>query len=98
MAIESTESILNTAAKAGSTLKSVVLVSSAAAVFNMPFEQKLYTENDWNTTSEDIVRENGNDAGGFHSYLASKTAAEKVFWKFRENNRPSFGMTSLLPT
>ncbi|KAI1810149.1 NAD(P)-binding protein [Poronia punctata] len=98
LAVESTENILHTAVKAGNSLQSVVVVSSAAAVFDMPFENRIYTENDWNTTSEDIVREKGDEAGGFHAYLASKTAAEKVFWKFREENKPSFAMTTLLPT
>ncbi|KAI0391275.1 hypothetical protein F5Y17DRAFT_20028 [Xylariaceae sp. FL0594] len=98
VALESTESVLDSATRAGRALQSFVLMSSTAAVFDMPFENKLYTENDWNTTSEAIVHEQGDEAGGFHSYLASKTAAEKLFWKFREERKPSFAMTSLLPT
>ncbi|KAI0533056.1 hypothetical protein GGR58DRAFT_138617 [Xylaria digitata] len=98
IAVESTASVLTAATKMGRTMKSVVLVSSAAALFNLPLENRLYTEKDWNTTSEDIVDRDGDNAGGFHAYLASKTAAEKLFWKFRDDHRPLFGMTALQPT
>ncbi|KAI1308898.1 hypothetical protein F5Y03DRAFT_393265 [Xylaria venustula] len=98
IAAESTESVLNAAVKAGRTMTSVVLVSSAAALFDLPIENRLYTEKDWNTTSEHIVERDGDKAGGFHAYLASKTAAERLFWRFRDNHQPSFGMTALQPT
>lgn len=98
MAVESIECVLDAAQRAGPTMKSVVMLSSSAALFDMPFENRHYTENDWNTTSEHIVHEQGNDAGGFHAYLAGKTAAEKLFWKYRTECRPSFAMTALQPT
>jgi nucleoside-diphosphate-sugar epimerase len=98
IAVESTESVLDAAVRAGRTVKSVVLVSSTAAIFDMPFETRHYTEVDWNTTSEHVVQCEGNNAGGFNAYLASKTAAEKVFWKFRNDHRPSFAMTALQPS
>lgn len=79
-------------------MSGVVFVSSAAALFDIPLEDRLYTENDWNTTSEPILKRDGDKAGGFHAYLASKTAAEKEFWHFRDSYRPSFGMTALQPT
>ncbi|KAI0205060.1 hypothetical protein F4808DRAFT_448171 [Astrocystis sublimbata] len=98
IATESTARALGAATRANETMKSVVLMSSAAALFDMPMEERLYTENDWNTTSEQLVKQNGDEAGGFHAYLASKTAAEKVFWQFRDTYRPSFGTTTLQPT
>ncbi|KAI0909021.1 hypothetical protein F4823DRAFT_625159 [Ustulina deusta] len=98
IAVESTASVLSAAWKAGRTMNSVVLVSSAAALFDVPLENRLYTEKDWNTTSEQIVDRDGDQAGGFHAYLASKTAAERLFWRFRDDHRPSFGMTALQPT
>jgi nucleoside-diphosphate-sugar epimerase len=98
IALESTAAVLGAAVKSGSAMESVVFMSSAAALFDPPMENRLYTENDWNTASEDIVAQDGDKAGGFHSYLASKTAAEKLFWKFRDVHRPSFGMTTLQPT
>ncbi|KAI0491167.1 hypothetical protein F4859DRAFT_501190 [Xylaria cf. heliscus] len=98
IATESTARVLSAATKTRETINSVILVSSAAALFDIPMEDRLYTENDWNTTSEDILKRDGDKAGGFHAYLASKTAAEKAFWQFRESYSPSFGMTALQPT
>ncbi|KAJ2988477.1 hypothetical protein NUW58_g3958 [Xylaria curta] len=98
ISVESTARVLSAAMKASHTIRSVVLMSSSAALFDLPFENRLYTENDWNTTSEEIVNRDGDKAGGFHAYLASKTAAEKLFWKFRDDYRPPFAMTALQPT
>ncbi|TGJ83920.1 hypothetical protein E0Z10_g4837 [Xylaria hypoxylon] len=98
IAVESTASVLSAAVKTGRIMNSVVLVSSAAALFDLPLENRHYTEKDWNTMSEQIVDRDGDKAGGFHAYLASKTAAERLFWKFRDDHRPSFGMTALQPT
>lgn len=98
IAVESTASILSAALKTSRTMDSVVFMSSAAALFDLPLENRLYTEKDWNTTSEEVIVRDGDEAGGFDAYLASKTAAEKLFWKFRDDNRPSFGMITLQPT
>ncbi|KAI1819617.1 hypothetical protein F4861DRAFT_534313 [Xylaria intraflava] len=96
--VDSTAVVLNAAMDAGRTMKSVVFLSSAAALFDLPMEDRLYTERDWNTTSERIFEQKGEDTGGFHAYLASKTKAEKLFWKFRDDHKPSFAMTALQPT
>ncbi|RYC59063.1 hypothetical protein CHU98_g7149 [Xylaria longipes] len=98
IATESTARVLSAAARTGETMNSVVLVSSAAALFDIPLESRHYTEKDWNTTSEQILKREGDDAGGLNAYLASKTAAERAFWKFRDTYAPSFGMTALQPT
>ncbi|KAI1746285.1 hypothetical protein F4680DRAFT_455460 [Xylaria scruposa] len=98
IATESTTRVLSAAMRTSDTMKSVVFMSSAAALFDMPLENRLYTEKDWNTTSEQIVKLEGEKAGGFHAYLASKTAAERAFWQFRDSHQPSFGMTALQPT
>lgn len=39
-----------------------------------------YTEADWNVDSIPQVEEKGVEADGMHSYLASKTLAEKALW------------------
>ncbi|KAI1424377.1 hypothetical protein F5Y12DRAFT_715325 [Xylaria sp. FL1777] len=98
MVVESTASVLSAAVKTSRTMKSVVFMSSAAALFDVPMENRLYTEKDWNTASEEIVAREGDKAGGLQAYLASKTAAEKYFWKFKDDHRPSFGMTTLQAT
>ncbi|KAI1820928.1 hypothetical protein F4861DRAFT_32163 [Xylaria intraflava] len=98
IAVDSTIAVLNAAMKAGSDMDAVVFVSSAAAMFDLPMENRNYTEKDWNTKSEPIFEEKGEDTGGFHAYLASKTRAERLFWKFRDDHRPSFAMAALQPT
>jgi nucleoside-diphosphate-sugar epimerase len=100
--VKSTETVLNAAAKAGDAMESVVLVSSAAAMFDlyddMLLQGRLYTEKDWNNYSEQVLKEKGDLAGYLHGYLESKTAGEKLFWKFRQEHKPSFAMTALQPT
>lgn len=44
----------------------------------MANELARYTESDWNVDSIPHVEEKGVEADGLHSYLASKTLAEKV--------------------
>ncbi|CAJ2507348.1 Uu.00g085340.m01.CDS01 [Anthostomella pinea] len=98
LAFDSTSSILESALKAGPQLQSVVYMSSAAAVFDMPAARRTHTEKDWNTTAEEIVKEHGTETDGVTAYMASKTAAERLFWKFREDYKPAFGMTALQPS
>ncbi|KAI1376615.1 NAD(P)-binding protein [Hypoxylon crocopeplum] len=98
MAVSSTEGVLYSALKAGPQLQSVVYMSSAAAIFDVPPEPGVYTEKNWNTTSEPAVTKLGSDAGGLHAYCASKTAAERMFLRFRDERKPAFGMTTVQAT
>ncbi|KAI1266534.1 hypothetical protein F5Y18DRAFT_444985 [Xylariaceae sp. FL1019] len=98
VAVDGTQNVLNAAQRAGAQLRSVVLASSTAALFNFPLESRIYDEKDWNTTSEQIMSQKGDEADTFNAYLASKTAAEKLFWAFRKEYKPSFSMTSILPS
>ncbi|KAI1458480.1 NAD(P)-binding protein [Annulohypoxylon moriforme] len=98
MNVSGTMGILESASKAGPQIKSVVLMSSAAAIFDVPTEPGIYSEKNWNTTSEPAVAQLGSEAGGLHAYCASKTAGERAFWKFRDERKPSFSMTTLQAT
>ncbi|KAI0003439.1 NAD(P)-binding protein [Xylariaceae sp. FL0662B] len=98
MAVDGVTSILDSAAKAGPQLQSVLLMSSAAAMFDVPPKTGVYSENDWNTTSEAAVQKLGRDAGGLHAYCASKSAAERAFWGFREGRKPRFSMATIQAT
>lgn len=49
-------------------------------IFTMVNELARYTESDWNVDSIPHVEEKGVEADGMHSYLASKTLAEKALW------------------
>ncbi|KAI1214755.1 NAD(P)-binding protein [Annulohypoxylon truncatum] len=98
MNISGTMGILESASKAGPKVKSVVLMSSVAANFDVPTQPGIYSEENWNTTSEPAIAQLGSEAGGLHAYCASKTAGERAFWKFREERNPSFSMTTLQAT
>ncbi|KAI0834626.1 NAD(P)-binding protein [Hypoxylon sp. FL0890] len=98
MAVNSTKGILESALKAGPQLQSVILMSSAAAIFDVPTEPGVYSEKDWNTTSEPAVKKLGRDAGGLHAYCASKAAGERAFWRFRDELKPAFSMTTIQAT
>jgi nucleoside-diphosphate-sugar epimerase len=92
-----TVSVLKSALKAGEQLKGVVIISSIAAISGPQEVPYTYTEKDWNTFSEGEVARLGKDAPGPQIYLASKTAAERAFWKFREDNKPTFTQTAVNP-
>ncbi|RYO93829.1 hypothetical protein DL766_005085 [Monosporascus sp. MC13-8B] len=94
-AVSSTIAVLHSAEKAGPQLQSVVYMSSSAAIFNTPPEAKVHTERDWNTTSEVLVDKLGSEAGALVGYAASKTAAERAFWEFRDKQKPGFALAAV---
>lgn len=96
-AVHGTQSILTSALSAGPQLKSFIYLSSIAAVLNATPPPYAFTERDWNNVAEAKVAELGKNTPGPTIYAASKTAAEKAFWKFKEEKRPSFTMTTLNP-
>ncbi|KAF1973563.1 NAD(P)-binding protein [Bimuria novae-zelandiae CBS 107.79] len=96
-AIQGTQTILNSALKAGPQLKSFVVLSSIAAVRNLTPPPYTFTEKDWNDFAEPMVMQNGKDTPGFMIYVASKAAAEKAFWAWRDEKKPSFAMSALNP-
>jgi nucleoside-diphosphate-sugar epimerase len=96
-AVKGTTSILDSALKAGPQLKSVVYISSIAAVASPKEPPYIYSEKDWNSFSEEEVQRLGKQTPGAQIYRASKTAAERAFWKFRDEQKPSFSMTAINP-
>jgi len=95
-AVQGTISILNSAIGLPS-IRSVVLISSIGAIFGAKNPPYTYTEADWNDVSEGLVAKLGKEAPGAQIYLASKTSAEKAFWKFKEEHKPLFSMTAINP-
>ncbi|KAG7291418.1 hypothetical protein NEMBOFW57_001437 [Staphylotrichum longicolle] len=79
-------------------LKSVVFMSTISAVFS-PSKPAghAFTEADWNDVAEAEVSRLGKDSPGYVIYQASKTAAERAFWKFGQKVEARFGMTALCP-
>lgn len=94
-AIRGTTGILESAVKEPS-VKHFVLMSSIVACLS-PKENYTFTEKDWNTVAEAAVAEKGKDAGGYFIYAASKVAAEKALWKFRDDRAPHYTVTALNP-
>lgn len=92
-ALGGTTSILESALKYGTQLRSVVYMSSGATITEK--EAKVYSEKDWNTTAQVIFKERGNETGPLMAYTASKVAAEKAFWEFKEQRKPVFTMTAI---
>lgn len=95
--MEGTRGILESALKE-SSIKSVVLMSSIAAVMNKKEDSPRFTEADWNTEALDQVKSLGKKSPGPLIYVASKVASERAFWEFRVEKKPSFSMTAINPT
>ncbi len=93
-AVEGVTRVLESAHKEPS-VKNFVFMSSLAAVQTTKEGDYTFTEKDWNDESEAIVAEKGKDTPGGVIYSASKAAAEKAFWKFRDENKPSFTQTAI---
>ncbi|NTU96860.1 MAG: SDR family oxidoreductase [Chlorobiaceae bacterium] len=85
-AVNGTESVLESCIKAGS-VKRVVLTSSIAAITDEPENDKIYTENDWNTMSS-LSR---------NPYYYSKTLAERAAWDFIMHKRTGFDLVAINP-
>jgi nucleoside-diphosphate-sugar epimerase len=87
-AIGGATGILESALKhAGPQLQSVVVTSSIAAVSNMakPADHS-FTDADWNDFAEKAVKTMPNPPVGLF-YAASKNAAEKAVWEWRDRNQ-----------
>lgn len=96
-AVMGTRTLLESAYAHGADLQTVVLCSSIVAVTSPRPSGHVYTEDDWNEFSESEVAAKGSGAKSIDIYAASKTAAEKEFWKFRDERHPSFSMTAVNP-
>jgi nucleoside-diphosphate-sugar epimerase len=91
-AVHGTQTLLNSALKfAGPQLEAVVVTSSVRAVMGEVITPgKEYTEEDWAEDSLAIADKNkaeGKPTPGGTLYGASKIAAEKEVWKFRDEQK-----------
>ena len=95
-AVEGVTRMLESASKEP-RIKSFVYMSSVAAILSQHEGPHRFTEEDWNTQAEAIVAEMGKNSPGPLIYSASKTAAEKTLWKFRDEHKPKFPISSINP-
>ncbi|KAK3291135.1 uncharacterized protein B0H64DRAFT_450602 [Chaetomium fimeti] len=95
-AINGTVRVLESAKKEPN-IKNFVLMSSVTAIFEPKSEDYTFTEADWNTAAENVVAELGKATPGRVIYTASKVAAERAMWNFRDEHKPSFTLTAINP-
>ncbi|MCJ1267695.1 hypothetical protein MMC22_007581 [Lobaria immixta] len=93
-AVQGSLGILNSAFKhAGPRLESFVLTSSVAAVRDKYNPTQIYTEEDWNEWAEPQAKDGDTTA----LYAASKTMGERAIWEFRDEKKPKFSISAVLP-
>ena len=80
--------ILTSATKEASIKSLVLTSSSASALIPHPNEVINVTEDTWDTEALDLVDKG--EADGFAVYAASKTEAERAFWKAIDETKPPF--------
>jgi len=94
-AVLGTTGILKSIQTYAPTVKKVVITSSFASVINRSkgfWPDHTYSEADWNPTTLEESLENA-----VNGYYGSKVLAEKAAWKFVEDEKPGFALTTLTP-
>ncbi|KAG9231618.1 hypothetical protein BJ875DRAFT_468946 [Amylocarpus encephaloides] len=102
IAVAGNTSLLDSALKAGPQLKSVVTTSSTVSVMDPKEEgsEYVFTEKDFASLAlEESTkdRDAGRSTPSNRLYAASKTAADRTMWKFRDEKKPSFAISSINP-
>ncbi|KAJ2963815.1 hypothetical protein NQZ79_g1291 [Umbelopsis isabellina] len=100
-AVKGTLNLLNSVHKYGKNVKHVVVTSSVATLVEPRPEGHVYTEADWNNSVVEFVKEayeEKQDLPDGAAYCASKVEAERAVWKFREEKKPAFTITTILPS
>ncbi|KAH6904520.1 D-lactaldehyde dehydrogenase [Coprinopsis sp. MPI-PUGE-AT-0042] len=92
-------SVLESALKAKSDIRRIVYTSSVVAVAEFEKAPRAYTEDDWNESALQLVKEQGSAAGVQTIYSASKVYAERAAWDFyhKHKNEVSWDLTVICP-
>ncbi|KAI5305625.1 hypothetical protein KEM56_003827 [Ascosphaera pollenicola] len=92
-AINGTVGILKSIKKSAPSVKKVVITSSFAAILDTTKKiPHVFSEADWNpVTLEQAI------ADPVTGYIASKAFAEKAAWKFLEEEKPGFELSTICP-
>jgi nucleoside-diphosphate-sugar epimerase len=100
-AVAGTMTLLNSALEhAGPQLEAVIVTSSVAAISDPKPPGYVFTEVDFALNATNVAEANraeGKDAPGV-LYSASKQAAEKAVWTFKEEKKPYFAISTVHPT
>ncbi|KAK4458667.1 hypothetical protein QBC42DRAFT_20457 [Cladorrhinum samala] len=92
-------SLLEAAARAGSTVKSFVFTSSAWAAWTPDSKKKVtLTQDSWNDEAISLARDKGIPASekGMAGFMALKTLVEKGVWDWVRRENPPFTFNTLL--
>ncbi|KAK5651312.1 hypothetical protein OQA88_12607 [Cercophora sp. LCS_1] len=95
-AVEGTLGLLR-AVKGSPSVKGFCFVSTISAVFEEKEGGWTFDEGDWNDAAGKELERLGDKTPGYVVYQASKTAAERAFWTFKEEENPDFWMTTMCP-
>lgn len=93
--------LLKSAHKHGKNVKHVVVTSSVVSVLERAPDGHVYTEADWNKGAIEAVKEAYEKKQSMENvpgYRASKTEAELALWKFKDEKKPNFTITTILPS
>lgn len=92
-------SVVRSAAKTSSVKRFVLTSSSAAVTLPKPGKEFSVGVDDWNQEAIDIAWAPPpyTNERAFPVYAASKTEAEKAFWKFVKDEKPGFVANAILP-
>ncbi|KAH7312962.1 hypothetical protein BKA65DRAFT_600504 [Rhexocercosporidium sp. MPI-PUGE-AT-0058] len=101
-AIRGSEVLLNSALKAGPQLSSVVVTSSAAAIYDAN-KPRPYTFDETDFASYALEKAEEDKRNGVLTppgvlYSASKTAAERAVWRWRDEHKPKFSISTINPS
>ncbi|KAG2180185.1 hypothetical protein INT43_003974 [Umbelopsis isabellina] len=100
-AVKGTLNLLKSAHEHGKNVKHVIVTSSVASVLERAPDGYVYTEADWNKGAIEAVKEayeKKQSMENVPAYRASKAEAELALWKFRDEKKPAFTITTILPS
>jgi nucleoside-diphosphate-sugar epimerase len=101
-AVKGTVNLLRSVQQRGKIVKHVVITSSIASIPNSNAEPGyVFTENDWNDVAYQTalkIKESGQPIDCFLAYAASKNEAERAAFRLREENKPFFRISTILPS
>ncbi|KAL0067215.1 Glycine-rich RNA-binding protein 2, mitochondrial [Marasmius tenuissimus] len=96
-AIKGTLSIMRSAHNVPSVKRFLYLGSMGSAVMGPQDPTKqVVTRDNWNIMTPEAVKNLDDPAIGFHIYIGSKIEGERAAWKFADEEKPQFSVTTIL--
>ncbi|KAI9645572.1 hypothetical protein NHQ30_006314 [Ciborinia camelliae] len=99
-AVSGTNTLLSSALKSGPQLETVVITSSLIAIVDPRTDSHIFTESDFaseSLTQAQLDLKEHRQTPAAMLYGASKTAADRAVWKFRDEHNPPFAITTINP-